>query len=61
MLMLGVLVVGLESTTRRGVGGGVLAGVVALDTMSPPSPSLSMAESSINWYLLRDRVDSDLI
>ncbi len=38
-----------------------LAGVVLTDNTSPPSPSLSIAESSMNLCFLRGRVVSDLI
>ena len=34
----------------RGDEGGELTGVVDVDSTSPPSPSLSIAESSINLY-----------
>ena len=45
----------LEASARSGDDGLELAGVVGVETTSPPSPSLSMAESSANknFLLLR--------
>ena len=42
----------LGSSTRPGEGGLEFAGVVGVEATSPPSPSLSMAESSMNRYFL---------
>ena len=51
------VVVVLAVVEVLGVGAGEegreLAGVVGVDSMSPPSPSLSIAESSIRRFLLR--------
>ena len=42
----------LAVSTRSGDDGLELAGVVRVETTSPPSPSLSMAESSMNKNFL---------